>query len=192
MKILALDFGTTTGWAIREGLVPRLRAGSQLLATERQLVAQRKMRGDRRGDMRIHALWEFLEDMDATEPFDTIVFEDVQFVRSTAQAHLWASFRTVVWMYAYLHSLKVECLATGKLKIFATGCGSATKEMMAAWLVKNHYETVRFNKGVLRLVDNCAILDDNAVDATHLLLWAEKTLKNEPAKNPEPPQDPNV
>lgn len=175
MKILAIDLGTTTGWAIREGN-GKLAAGSQLLATERQLAAQRKIRGDRRGDMRILALWEFLEDMDETEPFDTIVFEDVQFVRSTAQAHLWASFRTTIWLYAHLHSLTVECLATGKLKIFATGCGSATKEMMAAWLVKKHPEIARFYDGATRIVGNDAILDDNAVDATHLLLWAEQVL----------------
>jgi Holliday junction resolvasome RuvABC endonuclease subunit len=137
------------------------------------------MRGDRRNDRRIRALWEFLEDMDETVGFDVIVFEDVQFVRSTAQAHLWASFRTVVWLYAVMHELTTECLATGKLKVFATGCGSATKEMMASWLVQKHRDAVNFYDGALRLLDNDTILDDNAVDATHLLLWAEKVLKNE-------------
>jgi Holliday junction resolvasome RuvABC endonuclease subunit len=178
MNILSLDLGTTTGWAIRrEG---KLRAGSVLLATERQLKEQRKLRGDRRGDARIQALWEFIEDMDEAAPFDAIVFEDVQFVRSTAQAHLWASFRTTIWLYAYLQGKTVECLATGKLKVWATGCGSATKEMMAAWLVHYHPEIARFYDGHLRFVENNAILDDNATDALHLLLWAEKTLKNEP------------
>lgn len=178
MKILALDLGTCTGWAIREGS-GRLGAGSQLLATEKQLSEQRKLRGDRRNDMRIRMLWEFLEDMEESVGFDAIVFEDVQFVRSTAQAHLWASFRATIWLYAYLHEKITECLATGKLKIFATGAGSATKEMMAAWLAKSHPEIARFCDGALRLVDNDAILDDNAVDAIHLLLWAEKVLKNE-------------
>lgn len=181
MKILAIDLGTTTGWAIREGN-GRLAAGSIELANERQLALQRKLRGDRRGDRRIFSLWEFLEDMDESVGFDAMVFEDVQFVRSTAQAHLWASFRTTIWLYAHLHERLVECLATGKLKIFATGAGSATKEMMAAWLAKTQPETVRFYDGALRLIDNDKILDDNAVDATHLLLWAEKTLKNEPTK----------
>lgn len=182
MKVLALDLGTTTGWATRRD--GKVRAGSVLLATEQQLSAQKKIRGDRRGDMRIRALWEFVEDAEESfGSFDALVFEDVQFVRSTAQAHLWASFRTTVWLYAYLHGKTVECLATGKLKIFATGCGSATKEMMAAWLTKGHSEIVRFYDNRLRLVDTDAILDDNAVDATHLLLWAEKVFKHEPAKN---------
>jgi len=178
MKILALDLGTTTGWAIRD-TGGTLHTSSVRLASEKQLSEQRKIRGDRRGDMRIRALWEFIEDMEESIGFDAIVFEDVQFVRSTAQAHLWASFRTTVWLYAYLHEKTVECLATGKLKIFATGAGSATKEMMAAWLTKSHPETVRFYDGALRLVDTDAILDDNAVDAAHLLLWSEKILKNE-------------
>lgn len=178
MKILALDLGTTTGWALRVG--EQLHAGSTVLATEKVLSQQRKVRGDRRGDCRITALWEFIEDTEETcGPFDAIVFEDVQFVRSTAQAHLWASFRTVIWLYGYMHELPVECLATGKLKIFATGCGSATKEMMAGWLVKKYPDVANVYDGALRLVDNDAILDDNAVDAIHLLLWAEKVLKNE-------------
>lgn len=177
MRILAIDLGTTTGWAIRDA-GGTIRAGSVRLASEKQLVAQRKARGDRRGDMRIRALWEFLEDMDETVGFDSIVFEDVQFMRSTAQGQLWPSFRTVVWLYAYQNDKLVECLATGKLKLFATGCGSATKETMSAAWARCHPETVRFFDGALHLVDNDAILDDNAVDALHLLYWAEKTLKN--------------
>jgi Holliday junction resolvasome RuvABC endonuclease subunit len=178
MNILALDLGTTTGWAIRDA-GGTLRAGSARLASEKQLSEQRKLRGDRRSDIRIRALWEFIEDMEESVGFDAIVFEDVQFVRSTAQAHLWASFRTTVWLYAYLHEKTTECLATGKLKMFATGSGSATKEMMAVWLVQKHTEIFGFYDGATRLLDNDAILDDNAVDATHLLLWAEKVLKNE-------------
>lgn len=178
MNILSLDLGTTTGWAFRRNGL--MRAGSVLLATEKALTIQRKVRGDRRGDSRVQALWEFLEDTEEScGSFDAIVFEDVKFIRSTAQGQLWPSFRTTVWLYAYMHELMVECLATGKLKIFATGNGAATKEMMAAWLVKKNPEMARFYDGALRLADNDAILDDNAVDALHLLFWAESTLKNE-------------
>jgi len=178
MNILSLDLGTTTGWAFRRD--GKLRAGSILLATEKALAIQRKVRGDRRGDARIQALWEFMEDTEeSVGAFDALVFEDVRFIRSTAQGQLWPSLRTVVWLYGYMHERVVECLDTGKLKIFATGYGAATKEMMAAALAKGYPElvTVRTKGTVLTLIDTDTILDDNAVDATHLLLWAEKILK---------------
>jgi hypothetical protein len=177
MKILSLDLGTTTGWATRyDG---KLCAGSWELATEKELKSQREIRGDRRLDMRIPALWQKLIEAERVFlRFDYFVFEDVRFMKSTAQGQLWPSFRTTVWLYAHMKRARTECLDTGKLKLWATGNGGSTKEMMAVWLAKKIPSEVRFYDRALRLVDTDTILDDNAVDATHLLLWAEHTLKN--------------
>lgn len=174
MNILALDLGTTTGWAYRSP--GGLQAGSLELMTDKELKAQRKTRMDRRQDGRILKLWAHLHTFCAQVPTDWIVFEDVEFAKSRMQAHLWASFRTTIWLFASKEQKQVECLATGKLKAFATGNGSATKEAMAAWLPRKCKE-VRFFDGATRLVDGNAILDDNAIDATHLLLWSESVLK---------------
>jgi hypothetical protein len=81
-----------------------------------------------------------------------------------------------IWLHAHRWGMQVECLDTARLKAFATGCGAATKELMAAWLPRKCPQ-VRFFDGATRLVDSNEILDDNAVDATHLLLWAESVLR---------------
>lgn len=174
MKILALDLGTTTGWAYR---TPQgLRAGSIVLMGTKALKEQAAKRLDRRQDGRILRFWDHLQVVCTANPIDWLVFEDVQFAKSRMQAHLWAGFRSVVWLVAHQRGLQVECLSTDRLKRFATGNGCATKEAMAAWLPRK-CKDVRFFDGATRLVDGNEILDDNAVDATHLLLWAESVLR---------------
>ncbi|NOS67027.1 MAG: hypothetical protein HOO67_01525 [Candidatus Peribacteraceae bacterium] len=176
MKVLALDLGTTTGWAYRGP--GGFSAGSWELMTRRELTAQSALRMDRRQDGRVIRFWDRLEDFFQAHPVEWLVFEDVRFTKGLLQAHLWASFRAVVWLTAHRRKMKVECLTTDRLKAFATGNGCATKEAMAAWLPRKCKE-VRFFDGATRLVDSNAILDDNAVDAAHLLLWAESVLLNE-------------
>jgi hypothetical protein len=177
MKILALDLGTTTGWAVREG--GRLLAGSKLLLDRKGVTLQAKRRGDRRLDRRMPALYVFIEALEEDYgPFDWLVFEDVQFGSTTMQAHLWASFRTVVWIYAWYCKKNTECLATGKLKVFAAGHGAATKNMMAAWLAKKCPKDFKLSDKAIVGVDKNEKIDDNGVDAAHLLLWAESTLRS--------------
>jgi len=172
MKILALDLGTKTGYAVGDtgGVV----VGTWTLMAPKVVTLQAKVRGDRRLDGRIPNLFEAIMGI---SDLDWIVFEDVLFASTTLQAHLWASLRATVWLAAYQRKLKVECVNTSTLKKFATGHGGATKEMMAAWLVKNHSNEFRYYDGAVRKVDNDTILDDNAIDAAHLLYWAQKTLK---------------
>lgn len=161
MRILALDLGTKTGWAV--GDESGVRAGTWALMKPAEITAQAKIRFDRRLDARIPRLHERIRTLLLDEPFDWIVFEDVLFSSTTLQAHLWASLRATVWLTAHLQRVRVECVNTASLKKFATGHGGATKEMMEAWL----------NKKCPGMIN----LDDNAVDAVHLLLWAQKTLK---------------
>jgi hypothetical protein len=59
-------------------------------------------------------------------------------------------------------------VATGVLKRFATGNGGATKEQMENALKRQH--PTRWTMG----------LDDNAVDAIWLWLWAQKNLSRTP------------
>ena len=172
MKILALDLGTKTGYAV--GDPSGILAGTWTLMSPKVVTLQAKVRGDRRLDGRVPNLFDAIIKIPA---LDWIVFEDVLFASTTLQAHLWASLRAAVWLAAYQRNIKVECVNTSTLKKFATGHGGATKEMMAAWLVKSHPETFRFYDGAVRKVDNDLIIDDNGIDAAHLLFWARKTLK---------------
>lgn len=130
------------------------------LASDKNLRYAKKLRMDRRLDIRIAALTDWLERQTSVQ---LCVFEDVKFASSQAQAHLWASFRGVVWSWAARRGMDIDCLDTSKLKLWTTGHGGATKEMMAAaaarrwpWLNTDKY-------------------DDNGVDAICLLQWARET-----------------
>lgn len=160
MKVLALDLGTHLGWAKHCTHAEETTAGTKLLATDKELRDAKKLRLDRRLDLRVNTFTDWLENQVSVH---VCVFEDVRFASSQAQAHLWASFRGVVWSWATRRALTMDCLDTSKLKLWTTGHGSATKEMMAAaaarrwpWLNTDKY-------------------DDNGVDAICLLQWARET-----------------
>ena len=157
MNILALDLGSTTGIAIgRTNENPRCE--SIVWASAAELRKAKQQRYDRRGDIRVKTFFYWLQKQNA----QLVVFEDVQFSSSTAQTQLWSSFRTAVWL-AFPSSF-VECVPTGTLKKFATGNGAADKPAMAIALAKKHPSIFRHD------------MDDNAVDAAWLWLWAEKNL----------------
>lgn len=170
-RILTLDLGTKTGWAVGE------ETGTWALMSPKEVTAQHKLRFDRRLDARIPRLYDHIVKAHGTSPLDWIVFEDVLFASTTMQAHLWASLRATVWLAGHNLRVNVECLNTASLKLFATGHGGATKDMMAAWLVKKHSDKFYLESGAVKRVDSDAIIDDNSVDAVHLLYWAQKTLK---------------
>src|SRR6185295_12495148 len=89
MKILALDLGTTTGYAVEADSYP-LSCGSIVLATPKEIRYQAKLRMDRRCDMRFMRLVRYLRSLCRCFGVDWIVFEDVQFASTSKQAHLWA------------------------------------------------------------------------------------------------------
>jgi Holliday junction resolvasome RuvABC endonuclease subunit len=158
MKILSLDLGTTLGWAMLQS--DGIHAGSTLLASDGNLRHAKKLRMDRRLDIRITALSQLLWGLTLPE---LIVFEDVRFASSQAQAHLWASFRGVVWTFAAREGVVIDCLDTSKLKLWTTGAGNATKEMMKVAACKRWPGVVTSGH------------DDNAIDAICLLKWAQET-----------------
>lgn len=163
MKILALDLGTQLGWASYESNeFESIHASTLVLAGAGDLKYAKKLRMDRRLDIRVMAFTDWLW---AKPKFDWIIFEDVRFASSQAQAHLWASFRGIVWAYAHRTGTQPECLDTSKLKLWTTGHGNATKEMMLASATKRWPRHVR------------AGMDDNACDALCLLMWAKETIK---------------
>jgi Holliday junction resolvasome RuvABC endonuclease subunit len=153
---LALDLGTTTGWAVwfADGVVT---SGAWLLATPKELRQQRKYGGERRGDLRFHRLRQRIADTIAAYQIEQVVFEDVLFLSSQAQSQLWASLRAAIWCYS--HQIRVDCVHTGTLKKFATGSGNADKAAMAAALAALPPPWSR------------QVRDDNEADALWILRW---------------------
>jgi len=176
-RVLALDLGSKTGWALSGLHSSAVPAGTWVLETPRGMRYAKKLRMDRRLDPRVMALVNHLVEVHRKTPLDYIVFEDVKFCSSQAQGHLWGSFRGAVWAFAHLHGIQTECLDTGKLKIFATGSGSADKPAMAWALVRQFSGVFSHEKGLVKHRETGTLLDDNAVDAIHLLNWAQSVLK---------------
>lgn len=160
MKILSLDIGTSLGWAT--SMPGGFSAGTLVLGTDKNLRYMKKLRMDRRLDIRALALALWLE---AQSPVDWCVFEDIRFASSQAQAHLWGSLRGVLWSWAGRRGINIDCLDTGKLKLWTTGHGGATKEMMLASAQRRWPEHVGDGLG------------DDAIDALCLLMWAREKIQ---------------
>lgn len=161
MNCLALDLGTKTGWAVNAG--DQFFYGMERLATERDLESARRIRLDRRRDIRIPRLFSFVEATVARYGVQLVVFEDVLFIKSRAQAHLWASQRAAVWMAT--PGCQIDCLNTTALKAFATKMPSASKDRMIAALKKAD-PGLDFGK-----------IDDNVADAIWLWRWAQEKIR---------------
>lgn len=174
MKILALDLGTKTGYAMEADGYP-LSCGTLTLATKEILRESKRLRNDRRGDPRFFKLIDFLRSVAKSFGPEVVVFEDVQFSTFTQQVQLWATWRAAVWLVADENDWWVECCPVPTLKKFATGHGGADKDRMAKYLAQNS----RFQKVPGGVYDRLTRtkLDDNAVDALHLLRWAKSTLQ---------------
>lgn len=159
MNILALDYGTKTGYCYGSD-ASDLQFGTWKLATDKEVTGWGKSRLTRTCDPRIARLAGYLR---AFPLANMIVFEDVQFASSTYQVQLWASLRTVAWL-DYPPGTQFECVPVGTLKKFATGSGTATKERMGQCFV---------TAGHIR-IEHFLSLDDNAVDAIWIWLWAKQ------------------
>lgn len=154
--LLALDLGTKTGFAYRTS-TGIIHSGTWVLAKAKEIRDQ----NGRELDCRYCRLAEKVRGLVKTLGVEVIGFEDVEFSSYTAQTQLWSSFRVAVWSAACSDpKLIVEAVPVGTLKKFATGHGNATKEMMAASLLRKHPE---FFEG--------RHPDDNEVDALHLLQY---------------------
>lgn len=90
------------------------------------------------------------------------------------QAQLWASLRAAVWLHGR-DGLQIDCVPVGTLKKFATGNGSATKDLMAKALGCVVTATGIKSRPFSFTLDGRDI-DDNEIDAKHLLRFAKQKL----------------
>lgn len=179
MRILTLDLGTKTGWALYapDDLEDTIQSGTWALASARDIREQAAAGKNRTRDVRFFMLRNAIEKL---LPLDQVWFEDVEFSTYTYQTQLWAGFRTVVSLLSL--TVDIHCCPVGTLKKFATGRGNANKEAMGTALCSK-YPTqysclvsstsdkvnVRFVKGP---EEQRNIIDDNEIDAIHLLRYA--------------------
>lgn len=155
--ILGIDIGTNTGVCYNCQPLMKHICETWKLATPKEITAFSRQRLNRRNDPRVLT---FRKKLDQVPRPDIVVFEDVQFASSTYQVQLWAALRSVIWLT--FPDRLIDCVPVATLKRFATGHGGATKEMMAQALKKQH--SYMWSND----------LDDNAVDAAWLWIWAKQ------------------
>jgi Holliday junction resolvasome RuvABC endonuclease subunit len=143
--ILALDLGTTTGWALRtpDGTIT---SGTQSFRSQR-------FEG---GGMRFLRFKRWLTDIKAcAEGIDSLHFEEVRRHVSTDAAHAYGGFLATLTSWCEHHQIPYQGVPVGTIKKHATGKGNAGKEeVVAAMRGRGH-----------------APADDNEADALAILHW---------------------
>ncbi len=143
MMILALDLGTTTGWA------KRMPDGTIISGT----MCWKSKRIESKGWVFIRFqqwLEKQLKDGDST-----VYFEEVRRHIGTAAAHVYGGFLAVLIAYCDLNSIPYQSVPVGTIKLHATGKGNANKTAMITAMVAKGY----------------APKDDNEADALALIHW---------------------
>lgn len=182
MITLALDLGSTTGWAVgdRHG---RFASGSVTHLNAKQLREQKKTSMERRCDGRVVALADWVGKTLVEWKIERVVFEDVLFIQSLAQGQLWSSFRAAVWVQCMVDRgtpIEMHCLPVATIKKFFTGHGGAEKVHMAQALLdgrrgyRDEFHVGTNKKGDTDLLERKSgrSVDDNEVDALAILAFA--------------------
>lgn len=144
--ILALDLGTTTGWA--------LRGAGGLVTSGTVSLKPKRFEG---GGMRYLRFTGWLDEIQSLAgPIAAIWFEEVRRHAGTDAAHVYGGLMGTLTAWAELRGIPYEGVPVGTIKRHATGKGNANKDAMIAAAVAHGY----------------APKDDNEADALAILHWA--------------------
>ncbi|MDO8055976.1 MAG: hypothetical protein Q6361_03880 [Candidatus Hermodarchaeota archaeon] len=120
MRILALDLGTTTGWASNYGEAAFY--GKWDLKPSRHESAS--MRWIRLRNS-LSNLWE-----DDKNPIEIVVYEEIAAHKGTAAAHIYGGLIATLQLWCNRHQIKYTGVPVGTIKKHATGKGNAGKQAM--------------------------------------------------------------
>jgi Holliday junction resolvasome RuvABC endonuclease subunit len=151
MNILALDLGTTTGWAINNdgGII----SGSQSFKPQR-------FEG---GGMRYLRFKRWLTEIKANlDGVEAVYFEEVRRHVGVDAAHAYGGFLATLTAWCEHHQIPYSGVPVGTIKKFATGKGNASKDEMIKAASYNGFTPE----------------DDNEADAINLLRYAMELNSN--------------
>lgn len=145
-NILALDLGTTTGWAIRS------KHGEFTSGT----VSFRPSRYEG-GGIRYLRFRSWLDELTHyVDAFATVYFEEVRRHAGTDAAHVYGGLLATLTAWCEQREIAYQGVPVGTIKRFATGKGNADKAAMIAAVRQRGFTPA----------------DDNEADAIAILLWA--------------------
>ena len=145
--ILALDLGTTTGWACRQMSGPIVHGWSNFKPGRYE-----------GGGMRYLRFKQWLTELKGTlgGKLHAVYFEEVRRHASTDSAHVYGGLLATLTAWCEHHKIPYAGVPVGTIKKHATGKGNAGKdEMVKAMQAKGH-----------------PITDDNEADALAILHWS--------------------
>ncbi|PZR10417.1 MAG: hypothetical protein DI532_18235 [Azospirillum brasilense] len=145
-SLLALDLGSTLGWAVQlpDGGI------TSGIATFRP----GRFEGGGMGWLRFR---RWLDEMAGTAgPIGSVVFEEVRRHAGTTAAHVYGGFLAHLTAWCEGAGVPYQGVPVGTIKRFATGKGNAGKDAVIAAVRARGFAPV----------------DDNEADALALLLWA--------------------
>ena len=144
--ILALDLGTTSGWALRDR-TGRITSGSQSFKPQR-------FEG---GGMRYLRFGRWISEIQTSvSELQFLYFEEVRRHASTDAAHAYGGFLATLTAWCEHHGIPYQGVPVGTIKKHATGKGNASKDEMMVAMRARGYQPA----------------DDNEADALALLHWA--------------------
>jgi hypothetical protein len=144
--VLALDLGTTTGWALR-GHYGGITSGTMTFKPTR-------FEG---GGMRYLRFRGWLAEIaDLSVGIARIAFEEVQRHAGTGAAHAYGGFLATLTAWCEQEAIPYQGVPVGTIKRYATGKANADKAKMIAAIEARGFRPA----------------DDNEADAIALLLWA--------------------
>ncbi len=147
--LLALDLGTTTGWALQD-------SEGQITYGYSTFRPQR-FEG---GGMRFLRFKRWLTELKAVAAhIDVLYFEEVRRHVGVDAAHVYGGLMATLTAWCEHHQIPYQGVPVGTIKKHATGRGNAGKEeVIATMIAKGH-----------------PVKDDNEADALALLYWAIET-----------------
>jgi hypothetical protein len=149
LSILALDLGTTTGWALRNDRCQILHGTAEFRPT--------RFEG---GGMRYLRFGRWLEETaKIAGGIDAIYLEEVRRHAGTDASHVFGGFLATLTAWCEQQGIAYQGVPVGTIKRFATGKGNADKPAMIAAMRERGFEPA----------------DDNEADAIAILLWAIET-----------------
>jgi Holliday junction resolvasome RuvABC endonuclease subunit len=148
-SILALDLGSTTGWAVRNDRC-RILHGTAAFRPSRY----------EGGGMRYLRFGKWLDQtLEIVGGIDAVYFEEVRRHIGTDASHVYGGLLATLTSWCEAHGIPYQGVAVGTIKRFATGKGNADKQAMIAAVRERGFEPA----------------DDNEADAIAILLWALDT-----------------
>jgi Holliday junction resolvasome RuvABC endonuclease subunit len=145
MSLLALDLGTTIGYALRS---------SGVIMSGHVDFAPAKTRAFEGGGMRYLRFQRWLNEMHRESPIEEIVFEEVRRHKGVTAAHKYGGFLGVLTAWCEDKDVPYSSVLPGAIKEFATGKQNAKKDEMVAAAKRNW---------------GFEVTDDNEADAIALL-----------------------